>query len=103
MTTATRAAGYFRIEVHNRGTRYIAHKFVSGEDQFLALVSGVSGNAGQWITLPVDETAVSWDYLAEKMPEIERWGGDAEGFVKLFAEAGIRVFNAPIENNDAER
>ncbi len=79
-------------EIHNAGTRYIGHRAVAGDRQFLMLVTGWTGNAGEWIALPGDETEVAWSYLAEKCPEIGRFGGDRPGFVKLFAELGIRVF-----------
>lgn len=80
------------FEVHNAGTRYIAHVSRTGPDQYICIVTKASGNAGQWIVLPGDFALVSWSYLTEKMPALAQYGGDYPGYVKLFAEIGIRIF-----------
>jgi hypothetical protein len=89
-------------EVHNRGTRYIGHRAVDLDSQrmFLMLVTGWSGNCGEWIALPIGEDEIAWSYLAEKMPAIETHGGDRPGFVALLAEFGIRVFNWELGDED---
>lgn len=87
-------------EVSNRGTRYIVHRAVTETRQFLMIVTGWTGNGGEWIALPIDEDEIAWSYLTEKVPGLKAYPGDAEGYVKLFAELGIRVFNWEVGDED---
>jgi hypothetical protein len=97
MTTELKTATY---EVHNKGTRYIAHRATIDDRQLIAVVTGWTGNSGEWIALPIGEDEVAWSYLTEKVPGLARFGGDAEGYVLLFAEMGIRVFNWALGEED---
>jgi hypothetical protein len=80
-----------RVEISHRATRYIGYRIEDADGIIVCLVTGFTGNAGAWIRL--NAASVSWDYLEEKMPAIGKYAGDKEGWVQLFADMGIEVFN----------
>lgn len=79
------------FEVANRGTMYRLHRVEGRGYRFFLLESGYGNNYGEWIRL--EGADIAWSYLAEKMPRMARLDGDIEGWVKVFAMAGIKVFN----------
>lgn len=85
-------AGPLLFEVAHRSTMYRIHKVNSADgSSFFMVVSGRGGNHGEWIRLI--GPSIAWSYLAEKMPQMARLDGDKEGWVKVFAMAGVEVFN----------
>lgn len=83
---------YARHEVAANATRYTGHliRLESGA-VIVALATGWTENGGQWIGLIAH--SVSWDYLTEKVPALRDREGDKEGWVLLFKDMGIEVFN----------
>jgi hypothetical protein len=81
---------HMEFEVSNRATMYRLIRVAGLTAHYFLVETGWHRGSGEWIRLADD--SVSWDYVVEKMPGIARNEGDKEGWVKLFAAAGIEVF-----------
>lgn len=80
-----------QVEVHHRGTRYVANvAHAMGGGFLIAAETGWGSNYGEWIVL--GQASVAWSYLREKMPELTKREGDKAGWTKVFALIGVEVF-----------
>lgn len=82
--------------VWNRGTAYgitridVPHTS-TGPRVYVLATTGIGMTYGEWVELWSTDS-IAWTYLAETLPNLERFGSDKEGWIKAFAAIGIEVF-----------